>query len=120
MTGQFPQVDLVNDAGPAPPPRFVQLRFMEDEAPARSYVNDSVETEAHDVIPANGAPEESFRDTIARTAFDNVAKFQARSPEDRIAGEMDLPHARPRRQVSAATPESRGRAPFGAVAVAAA
>lgn len=66
-----------------------------------AYYN--VELAAHEVILAEGAPVESFADNVPRERFDNFAEFQARFPEGREVGEMDLPRAMSRRQVPAAT-----------------
>ena len=57
-----------------------------------SYTVYHVETEAHHIIFANGAPSETFVDNVSRRAFDNYAEFE------RLCGsppEMEeLPHPR--------------------------
>lgn len=50
-----------------------------------------VETEAHDVILANGAPTETFIDYTGRRAFDNHAEYVALYGAERILPEMRLP-----------------------------
>ena len=40
-----------------------------------SYTVYHVETEAHEIIFANGAPTETFVDNVSRRAFDNHAEF---------------------------------------------
>lgn len=72
-------------------------------APAPSFVYYNIETEAHEVMLANGTPVETFCDHISRDAFDNHAEFAALYPEGRPIEEMDLPHARSVRQVPRAT-----------------
>ena len=57
-----------------------------------SYVVYHVETEAHEIIFANGAPSETFVDNVSRHAFDNHAeyeKLQSDEPEMK-----ELPHPR--------------------------
>ena len=36
-----------------------------------------VETDAHEIILANGSPSETFVDNVSRRAFDNYAEFEA-------------------------------------------
>ncbi|WP_323764320.1 Hint domain-containing protein [Marinovum sp.] len=50
-----------------------------------------VETEAHDVILAEGAPAETFIDYIGRQAFDNAAEYLALYGAERIIFEMQTP-----------------------------
>ncbi|WP_428927067.1 Hint domain-containing protein [Marinibacterium sp. SX1] len=61
-----------------------------------------VETEAHDVILANGAPAESYIDYVGRQAFDNYAEYLALYGEDRRITEMALPRVSSARLVPAA------------------
>ena len=42
-----------------------------------SYTVYHVETEAHEIILANGAPAETFVDNVSRRAFDNFVEFEA-------------------------------------------
>ncbi|MEM9223197.1 MAG: Hint domain-containing protein [Pseudomonadota bacterium] len=59
-----------------------------------------VETAAHDVILANGAPAETYVDYVTRQAFDNYAEYEARFGDQlRTIAEMDMPRAMSRRQV---------------------
>lgn len=50
-----------------------------------------VETEAHDVILANGAASETFVDAAGRAAFDNHAEYLALYGVERIVPEMRMP-----------------------------
>ncbi|WP_323764321.1 Hint domain-containing protein [Marinovum sp.] len=50
-----------------------------------------IETEAHDVILAEGAPAETFIDYIGRQAFDNAAEYLALYGAERIIPEMPQP-----------------------------
>ena len=50
-----------------------------------------VETEAQDVILANGAPAETYVDYVQRAVFDNYAEYLSLYGEDRIISEMALP-----------------------------
>ena len=52
-----------------------------------------VETDAHEIILANGAPTETFVDNASRRAFDNYAEYEALYGEN--PPEMaELPHPR--------------------------
>ena len=50
-----------------------------------------IETEAHDVILANGAPAETFMDAAGRMAFDNYQEYLDLYGAERIIAEMDRP-----------------------------
>lgn len=50
-----------------------------------------VETEAHDLILAEGTPCETYIDYTSRRAFDNHAEFEARFPDGRAVAELDIP-----------------------------
>ncbi|WP_323764322.1 Hint domain-containing protein [Marinovum sp.] len=50
-----------------------------------------VETEAHDVILANGTPAETFIDYLGRRAFDNFAEYLGLFGAERIIPEMAAP-----------------------------
>ncbi|WP_050529108.1 Hint domain-containing protein [Pseudaestuariivita atlantica] len=50
-----------------------------------------VETEAHDVILANGAPAETFIDYVGRAAFDNHDEYLALYGAERIIPELPQP-----------------------------
>ncbi|WP_300434162.1 Hint domain-containing protein [uncultured Mameliella sp.] len=60
-----------------------------------------VETEAHDVVLANGAPAETFVDYATRRTFDNYAEYRALYPEDRSIPEQAGPRVSSARQVPA-------------------
>lgn len=62
-----------------------------------------VETEAHDVILANGAPVETYIDYVARSLFDNHDEYLALYGQDRTITEMPLPRISAARLV----PETR-------------
>jgi len=65
---------------------FVPLAELPDRV---TYYH--VETEAHDVILANGAPAETFIDYAGRQAFDNHADYLDLYGADRIIPEMSRP-----------------------------
>jgi hypothetical protein len=50
-----------------------------------------IETQAHDVILANGAPTETFVDYVRRQAFDNYQEYVDLYGAERIIQEMDRP-----------------------------
>ena len=43
----------------------------------KTYTVYHIETEAHEIILANGAPAETFIDNVSRRVFDNYAEFEA-------------------------------------------
>jgi len=60
-----------------------------------------IETEAHEIILANGAPAETFIDNVSRRAFDNFAEFEALYGEVPEMEELPYPRAMSARQVPA-------------------
>ena len=58
-----------------------------------SYTVYHVETEAHEIIFANGAPAESFIDNISRRAFDNFAEFERLHGDQPEIKELPYPRA---------------------------
>lgn len=49
-----------------------------------------IETDAHDIVMANGAPAETFVDHAGRRVFDNFAEYVALYGDERAIYEMDL------------------------------
>ncbi|WP_127561004.1 Hint domain-containing protein [Nioella ostreopsis] len=64
-----------------------------------TYTVYHVETEAHEVILANGAPAETFIDNVSRRAFDNYSEFEALYGEVPEMQELPYPRAMSPRQV---------------------
>jgi hypothetical protein len=60
-----------------------------------------IETEAHEIILANGAPSETFIDNASRRAFDNFAEFDALYGDVPEMEELPHPRAMSARQVPA-------------------
>ena len=60
-----------------------------------------METEAHDVIIANGASSETFIDVTDRRAFNNYDEYVALYGIERIIPEMDRPRISARRMLPA-------------------
>jgi len=60
------------------------------QTPARQTVY-HIETEAHDVILANGAPSETFIDYAGRRAFDNWAEYEALYGTAQTIAESPMP-----------------------------
>ena len=58
-----------------------------------------IETEAHDVILANGAAAETYVDYVQRSAFDNHAEYLALYGTEETIREMDLPRISAARHV---------------------
>ncbi|MGC1504983.1 MAG: Hint domain-containing protein [Sulfitobacter sp.] len=73
---------------------FVPLSELPDQV---TYYH--VETDAHDVILANGAPAETFMDASGRSAFDNSQEYIDLYGVERIIPEMDMPRISSRRLV---------------------
>ena len=70
------------------------------EMPAR-LVYHHVETEAHDVILANGVPAETFVDYDSRKSFDNYDEYVALFGDERQIAEMPRPRISSSRLVPA-------------------
>ena len=62
-----------------------------------------IETEAHEIILANGAPAETFIDNVSRRVFDNFAEFETLYGDVPEMMELPLPRAMSARQVPVAT-----------------
>jgi hypothetical protein len=58
-----------------------------------------IETEAHEIILANGAPAETFIDNVSRRCFDNYAEFEALYGDVPKMQELPYPRAMSARQV---------------------
>ena len=66
-----------------------------------------IETEAHEIILANGAPAETFIDNVSRRVFDNYAEYQALYGEETEMQELPLPRATSARQLPASLRQTR-------------
>ena len=66
-----------------------------------SYTVYHIETEAHEIILANGAPAETFIDNVSRRVFDNFAEFDALYGDVPEMEELPYPRAMSARQVPA-------------------
>jgi hypothetical protein len=64
-----------------------------------TYTVYHIETEAHEIILANGAPAETFIDNVSRRVFDNFAEFEALYGDVPEMEELDYPRAMSARQV---------------------
>jgi hypothetical protein len=64
-----------------------------------SYTVYHIETEAHEIILANGAPAETFIDNVSRRVFDNFAEFEALYGDVPEMEELPYPRAMSARQV---------------------
>jgi hypothetical protein len=64
-----------------------------------TYTVYHIETEAHEIILANGAPAETFIDNVSRRVFDNYAEFEALYGDVPEMVELPLPRAMSARQV---------------------
>jgi hypothetical protein len=58
-----------------------------------------IETEAHEIILANGAPAETFIDNVSRRVFDNYSEFEALYGDVPEMEELPYPRAMSARQV---------------------
>ncbi|KMW58760.1 hypothetical protein AIOL_003740 [Candidatus Rhodobacter oscarellae] len=63
----------------------------------RSFAVYHIETEAHDVILANGAPAETFVDAATRSHFDNYQEYVDLYGADRLIPEINRPRISSRR-----------------------
>jgi hypothetical protein len=64
-----------------------------------TYTVYHIETEAHEIILANGAPAETFIDNVSRRVFDNYAEFEALYGDVPEMEELPYPRAMSARQV---------------------
>jgi predicted outer membrane repeat protein len=64
-----------------------------------TYTVYHIETEAHEIILANGAPAETFIDNVSRRVFDNYAEFEALYGNVAEMEELPYPRAMSVRQV---------------------
>jgi hypothetical protein len=71
------------------------------EEMGESYTVYHVETEAHEIILANGATAETFIDNVSRRVFDNYAEFEALYGDVPEMDELPYPRAMSARQVPA-------------------
>ena len=69
--------------------------------PGEGYTVYHVETAAHEIILANGAPAETFIDNVSRRVFDNFAEFEALHGDLPEIVELPLPRAMSARQLPA-------------------
>jgi len=58
-----------------------------------------IETEAHEIIYAEGVPCETFIDNVSREQFDNYSEYQALYPNTRMMKELPLPRVKFKRQL---------------------
>ena len=71
------------------------------EEMGETYTVYHIETEAHEIILANGAPAETFIDNVSRRVFDNFAEFEALYGDVPEMDELPYPRAMSARQVPA-------------------
>lgn len=64
-----------------------------------SYIVYHIETDAHEIVLAEGAPAETFIDNVSRRVFDNYAEFEALFGDVPEMQELDFPRAMSARQV---------------------
>ncbi len=64
-----------------------------------TYTVYHIETEAHEIILANGVPAETFIDNVSRRVFDNYAEFEALYGDVPEMQELPYPRAMSARQV---------------------
>jgi len=69
------------------------------EEMGETYTVYHIETEAHEIILANGAPAETFIDNVSRRVFDNFVEFDALYGDVPEMEELDYPRAMSVRQV---------------------
>ncbi len=67
-----------------------------------AYTVYHIETEAHEVILAEGLPAETYIDYVARRAFDNYDDYKALYGDDRVIAEMAYPRISSARQLPSA------------------
>lgn len=75
------------------------IRQVPDNDLPRRFTVYHVETEAHAMLLANGAPSETFIDNVPRHVFDNYAEYTALCGADRPVIEAPYPRAQSARQI---------------------
>ncbi|MCA0870133.1 Hint domain-containing protein [Seohaeicola saemankumensis] len=75
------------------------IRALTASETGQSYTVYHIETEAHEIILANGAPAETFIDNVSRRVFDNFAEFEAMYGDVPEMEELPLPRAMSARQL---------------------
>ena len=78
------------------------IRFVHRADMPRAFTYFHIETEAHDVVLANGAASETFVDERDRANFDNYAEYVALYGDARTIAEIDMPRISTARLVPAA------------------
>ena len=73
-----------------------------------SYTVFHVETEAHEIILANGAPAETYVDNVSRCAFDNFAELVKQYGDQPEMKELPYPRASNARHLPAHTKSRLG------------
>ena len=73
-----------------------------------SYTVYHVETEAHEIILANGAAAETFVDNVSRRSFDNFAEFERLHGDTPEMKELPYPRASNARHLPAQIKERLG------------
>ncbi|MGP6085696.1 Hint domain-containing protein [Antarctobacter jejuensis] len=84
------------------------INWVQSAELGNSYTVYHVETEAHDVILANGAPSETFIDYADRRAFDNYLQYLDLYGAERVIPEMARPRISARRQLPLAIRDRLG------------
>lgn len=67
------------------------IRFLGADEASERFTYYHIETEAHDVVLANGAPAETFIDVAGRTAFDNYQEYLDLYGHERIIPPLPQP-----------------------------
>ncbi|MEL7115480.1 MAG: Hint domain-containing protein, partial [Pseudomonadota bacterium] len=86
------------------------IRFVSASELPRMFIYYHIETEAHDVILANGAAAETFVDAVSRRDFDNYQEYLELYGTERIIPEMPMPRISSQRLVPHATKDRLRRA----------
>lgn len=73
--------------------------IVQQRPEAETFTYYHLEIDSHALILANGAPAETFVDTVTRMGFDNWAEHEALYPGGRSVAELPFPRAKSARQV---------------------
>jgi len=90
------------------------IRFVPSEELPEGFTCYHIETEAHEVVLANGAPSETFVDYVTRSHFNNYQEYLDLHGAERVVAEMRRPRVSAQRMLPDALRAKLGLGRFGA------
>lgn len=90
------------------------IRFVPSGELPEGFACYHIETEAHEVVLANGAPSETFVDHVTRSQFENCQEYLDLHGAERVVAEMPRPRVSTQRMPPDALRAKLGLGRFGA------